>query len=63
MFSFIKTFPPCGTLLLEIFTEMVGEPENDNAQLTLTSPPLNAEKINTPLFFARRAKDQRVNKA
>ena len=61
MFSFMKTIPPYWKPLLEMITEMVGDPENDKAQLTLTSPALNAEKIKTPLFVAQGAKDPRVN--
>ena len=61
MFSFMKTIPPYWKPLLEMFTEMVGDPEKDKAQLTLTSPALNAEKIKTPLFVAQGAKDPRVN--
>ena len=63
MFSFMKTIPPYWKPMLDMFTEMVGDPEKDKAQLTATSPALNAEKIKTPLFVAQGAKDPRVNVA
>ena len=63
MFSFMKTIPPYWKPFLEMMTEMVGDAEKDKAQLTLTSPALNADKIKTPLFVAQGAKDPRVVKA
>ncbi len=63
MFSFMKTIPPYWKPFLEMMTEMVGDAEIDKAQLTATSPALNADKIKTPLFIAQGAKDPRVVKA
>ena len=63
IFSFMKSIPPYWKPFLEMMTEMVGDPETDKAQLTITSPALNADKIKTPLFIAQGAKDPRVVKA
>ena len=63
MFTFMKSIPPYWKPFLEMMTEMVGDAEKDKAQLTATSPALNAEKIKTPLFIAQGAKDPRVVKA
>ena len=63
MFTFMKSIPPYWKPFLEMMTEMVGDAEIDKAQLTLTSPALNADKIKTPLFVAQGAKDPRVVKA
>ena len=63
MFTFMKSIPPYWKPFMEMMTEMVGDAEKDKAQLTATSPALNAEKIKTPLFVAQGAKDPRVNKA
>jgi len=63
MFTFMKSIPPYWKPFLEMMTEMVGDAEKDKAQLTLTSPALNADKIKTPLFVAQGAKDPRVVKA
>ncbi len=63
MFTFMKSIPPYWKPFLEMMTEMVGDAEKDKAQLTTTSPALNAERIKTPLFIAQGAKDPRVVKA
>ena len=63
MFTFMKSIPPYWKPFLEMMTEMVGDAEKDKAQLTATSPALNADRIKTPLFVAQGAKDPRVVKA
>ena len=63
MFTFMKSIPPYWKPFLEMMGEMVGDAEKDNAQLTATSPALNADRIKTPLFIAQGAKDPRVVKA
>jgi dipeptidyl aminopeptidase/acylaminoacyl peptidase len=63
MFTFMNTIPPYWKPFLEMMKEMVGDAEKDKAQLTATSPALNADKIKTPLFVAQGAKDPRVVKA
>lgn len=63
MFTFMKSIPPYWKPFLDMMTEMVGDAQIDRAQLTLTSPALNADKIKTPLFVAQGAKDPRVVKA
>ena len=63
MFTFMKSIPPYWKPFLEMMTEMVGVAEEDKAQLTATSPALNADRIKTPLFIAQGAKDPRVVKA
>lgn len=63
LFTFLNTIPPYWTTELEKIYEMVGHPEKDKAQLTATSPALNADKIRAPLLIAQGAKDPRVVKA
>jgi dipeptidyl aminopeptidase/acylaminoacyl peptidase len=63
MFTFMNTIPPYWKPFMEMMKEMVGDAEKDRAQLTATSPALNADKIKTPLFVAQGAKDPRVVKA
>ena len=63
MFTFMKSIPPYWKPFLEMMAEMIGDAEKDKAQLTATSPALNADKIKTPLFVAQGAKDPRVVKA
>ncbi len=63
MFTFMSTIPPYWKQYLEMMHEMVGHPEKDKAQFTATSPALQADKIQTPLFVAQGARDPRVVKA
>ena len=39
---------------------MVGDPDRDRAQLRITSPALNADKIRAPVFMAYGGEDRRV---
>jgi dipeptidyl aminopeptidase/acylaminoacyl peptidase len=62
LFTFMKTIPPYWEPYLQMMYEMVGNPVSDSVQMTATSPVLNANKIQTPLFIAQGANDPRVNK-
>lgn len=64
LFTFMETIPPYWKPFLDMMHEMVGDPENeaDAANMKLTSPALNADKIKAPLFVAQGANDPRVNK-
>lgn len=62
MFSFMKTIPPYWKPMLDMLTEMVGDPVQDSLMLAQVSPALNADKIVAPLFVAQGANDPRVNK-
>ncbi len=63
MFTFMKTIPPYWKPFLDMFHEMVGDPEKDKAMMEAVSPVMHADKIKTPLFVAQGAHDPRVNKA
>ena len=63
LFTFMKSIPPYWKPFLEMMTAMVGDAERDRAQLTATSPALNADRIKTPLLIAQGAKDPRVVKS
>ncbi len=63
MFTFMKTIPPYWKPFLDMFHEMVGDPEKDKAMMEAVSPVLHADKIKTPLLVAQGAHDPRVNKA
>jgi dipeptidyl aminopeptidase/acylaminoacyl peptidase len=62
LFTFMQTIPPYWEPYLQMMYEMVGNPVADSLQMAATSPALNADKINTPLFIAQGANDPRVNK-
>ena len=63
LFTFMNTIPPYWKPLLDMFQEMVGNPDKDKDLLASASPVFFVDKIKTPLFVAQGAKDPRVNKA
>jgi dipeptidyl aminopeptidase/acylaminoacyl peptidase len=61
LFTFLKTIPPYWKPLLDMFYEMVGNPETDKELLAEASPALHADNIRAPLLIAQGAQDPRVN--
>ena len=61
LFTFIKTIPPYWKPMLDMFYEMVGNPETDKELLAAASPALHADNIRAPLLIAQGAQDPRVN--
>jgi dipeptidyl aminopeptidase/acylaminoacyl peptidase len=61
LFTLLKTIPPYWKPLLDMFYEMVGNPETDKALLAEASPVLHADNIRVPLLIAQGAQDPRVN--
>jgi dipeptidyl aminopeptidase/acylaminoacyl peptidase len=61
LFTFLKTIPPYWKPLLDMFYEMVGNPETDKELLAEASPVLHADNIRVPLLIAQGAQDPRVN--
>jgi dipeptidyl aminopeptidase/acylaminoacyl peptidase len=61
LFTFLKTVPPYWRPMLDMFYEMVGNPETDKALLAEASPVLHADNIRVPLLIAQGAQDPRVN--
>jgi dipeptidyl aminopeptidase/acylaminoacyl peptidase len=61
LFTFLKTIPPYWKPLLDMFYEMVGNPEKDKELLAEASPVLHAAAIRAPLLIAQGAQDPRVN--
>jgi dipeptidyl aminopeptidase/acylaminoacyl peptidase len=62
LFTFMKTIPPYWKPYLDMFHEMVGDPEKEKELMTEASPVFHVDKIKTPLFIAQGANDPRVNK-
>lgn len=61
LFTFLKTIPPYWKPMLDMFYEMVGDPEKDKELLAAASPVLHADRIRVPLLIAQGAQDPRVN--
>ena len=62
LFTFMNTIPPYWKPMLDMFYELVGNPQTDSLRLRQTSPVFHADKIKAPLFIAQGANDPRVNK-
>ena len=63
LMTFMKSIPPYWKPYLEMFAEMVGDMEKEEAMLKAASPVFSADKIKAPLLIAQGAKDPRVAKA
>ena len=63
IFTLLKTIPPYWKPGLQMFYQMIGDPEKDKKLLEEVSPVFHANKIKVPLFIAQGANDPRVNKA
>ena len=61
LFTFLKTTPAYWKPMLDMFYEMVGDPETDKELLAAASPVMHADNIRAPLFIAQGAQDPRVN--
>jgi len=61
LFTFLTTIPPYWKPMLDMFYEMVGNPETDKELLAEASPAMHAGNIRVPLLIAQGAQDPRVN--
>ena len=61
LFTFMKSIPPYWKPYLDMFYEMVGDPEDDSMLLASASPLFHVDQIKAPLLVAQGAKDPRVN--
>jgi dipeptidyl aminopeptidase/acylaminoacyl peptidase len=63
LFTFMNSIPPYWKPFLNMFYEMVGNPEIDKELLKETSPVFHVNKIKAPLLIAQGANDPRVAKS
>lgn len=63
LFSYLKTIPPFMTANLDVFYEIIGNPDIDAEYLRQVSPVFHANKVNIPVWIAQNPKDIRVNGA
>jgi dipeptidyl aminopeptidase/acylaminoacyl peptidase len=61
LFTFLTTIPPYWKPRLDMYYEMVGNPETDKELLAETSPVMHAGNIRAPLLIVQGAQDPRVN--
>jgi len=60
LFTWIESFPDYWKPFLDMVYEMVGHPEQDEARWRETSPLLQLDRIQAPLFVVQGANDPRV---
>ena len=63
LLTFLKAIPPYWRPLLDMFYDMVGNPDTDAEYLKERSPVFHADRIKTPLLIAQGARDPRVVKS
>lgn len=63
LFTLMETIPPYWEPFRQMFYEMLGNPEEDQAMMRAVSPVFHADQIEDPLFIAQGANDPRVKKA
>jgi len=63
LFTFMKSIPPYWKPFLDMFYEMVGDPQKDKEILKKSSPVFHVDKIKAPLLIAQGANDPRVAKS
>ncbi len=63
LFTFMNSIPPYWKPFLDMFYEMVGNPEADKEMFKQASPVFHVDKIKTPLLIAQGANDPRVAKS
>ena len=61
LFSYLKTIPPFLTSNLQMFYEIVGNPDKDADYMRQASPVFHADKIKIPVFITQNSKDPRIN--
>ncbi len=61
LFSYLKTIPPFLTSNLQMFYEIVGNPDKDAEYMRQASPVFHADKVKIPVFITQSSKDPRIN--
>src|SRR5512140_2257372 len=61
LFTFMKTIPPYWKPYLDMFHEMIGDPQRDSTLLAEASPVFHADRIKVPMLVLQGKNDPRVN--
>lgn len=61
LFNFLISIPPFLRSNLQMFYDIVGNPETDVDYMRQASPVFHADKINIPIFITQNEKDPRIN--
>ena len=61
LFTYIKAVPPYYRPMLQMYYEIVGNPEEEIEYFRSVSPVFHTDKIKAPVLIAQNVKDPRVN--
>src|SRR5690606_20176211 len=61
LYTYLKEVPPYYTPYLQMFYEMLGDPEKDADYFRLFSPIFNAGRVKHPVFIAQGGMDNKSN--
>ncbi|NQX31961.1 S9 family peptidase [Pedobacter boryungensis] len=61
LFSYLKSIPPYFKSNLQMFYDILGNPDTDVDYMRQASPVFHADKINIPIFITQNIKDPRIN--
>jgi dipeptidyl aminopeptidase/acylaminoacyl peptidase len=61
LFSYLKAIPPYYKAYLEMYYEIVGNPDIDAEYMRQASPVFHANKVKIPVFITQSTKDQWIN--
>jgi dipeptidyl aminopeptidase/acylaminoacyl peptidase len=61
LLSYIKSIPPFLKSNLQMYYDIVGNPDTEFDYMRQASPVFHADKVNIPIFITQNIKDQRIN--
>lgn len=61
LLSYIKSIPPYSKSNLQVYYEIVGNPDTEFDYMRQASPIFHADHVNIPVFITQNAKDTRIN--
>ncbi len=61
LLSYIKSIPPFLKSNLQMYYDIVGNPDTEFEYMRQASPVFHADKINIPIFITQNIKDRRIN--
>lgn len=61
LFSYLASIPPFFKSNLQMFYEILGNPDTDVDYMRQASPIFHADKVGIPLFITQNTKDPRIN--
>lgn len=61
LFTYLKEIPPYFKPYLQMYYEIIGNPEKEADYFRAVSPAFHTDKVNGPIFIAQGGKDERGN--